>query len=217
MLLMIWFLAGRSRRLLTHCVFSGLREYQFYWASVASSPDSLVFKLQGEPSQPSPDILWPMGHRKRCIDYVQCSDINIAVAIRPVPASWYYGDPVGLGPPGPYNNGNMGTPSYVWGPLTKSRRHISVHARACAWLLYRYLWTSRFFHFIGWNLHIIYQRWKIPQQFFKVDKQALRKRAKFFMVKGTQLYYVGGGRYNYSNAAAYNMLIAYDIIQACNI
>ena len=45
---------------------------------------------------------------------------------------------MGLGAPGPYNNSNMGTPSCVWGPLTKSRRHRSVHARACAWLLYQY-------------------------------------------------------------------------------
>ena len=55
---------------------------------------------------------------------------------------------------------------------------------------------------------------RYPSSFFKVDKQALRKRAKFFMVKGTQLYYVGGGRYySNSNAAAYNMLIAYNIMQ----
>ena len=42
-----------------------------------------------------------------------------------------------------------------------------------------------------------------PSSFFKVDRQALRKRAKIFMVEGTQLYYIGGGRYyNNSNAAA---------------
>ena len=36
---------------------------------------------------------------------------------------------------------------------------------------------------------------RYPSNFTKVDKQALRKRAKFFIVKDTQLYYVGGGMY----------------------
>ena len=54
---------------------------------------------------------------------------------------------------------------------------------------------------------------RYPSSFVKVDKQALRKRAKLFMVKGTQLYYIGGGGYyNNSNAAVY-MLIAYNIMQ----
>lgn len=34
---------------------------------------------------------------------------------------------------------------------------------------------------------------RYPSSFTKADKQALRKRAKFFTVKDTQLYYVGGG------------------------
>ena len=34
---------------------------------------------------------------------------------------------------------------------------------------------------------------RYPSSFTKAYKQALRKRAKFFTVKDTQLYYVGGG------------------------
>ena len=31
-----------------------------------------------------------------------------------------------------------------------------------------------------------------PESFMKADKQALRKRAKYFLVKDAHLYYVGG-------------------------
>ena len=31
-----------------------------------------------------------------------------------------------------------------------------------------------------------------PEGYIKTDKQALRKRAKFFKTKGADLYYVGG-------------------------
>ena len=37
---------------------------------------------------------------------------------------------------------------------------------------------------------------KYPNSFSKPDKQALRKRAKFFIIKDTQLYYIGGGKLN---------------------
>ena len=35
---------------------------------------------------------------------------------------------------------------------------------------------------------------KYPSEFTKDEKRALRKRAKFFVAKGTSLYYVGGGK-----------------------
>ena len=33
---------------------------------------------------------------------------------------------------------------------------------------------------------------RYPEDWNKSDKQALRKRAKFFQVKGSNLYYIGG-------------------------
>ena len=39
---------------------------------------------------------------------------------------------------------------------------------------------------------------KYPNRFSKPHKQALRKRAKFFIIKDTQLYYIGGDKLNYN-------------------
>ena len=35
---------------------------------------------------------------------------------------------------------------------------------------------------------------RYPTSFTKADKQALRKRSKFFVARKTQLYYIGGGK-----------------------
>ena len=35
---------------------------------------------------------------------------------------------------------------------------------------------------------------KYPEGYSKSDKQALRKRSKYFVVKESELYYIGGGK-----------------------
>lgn len=35
---------------------------------------------------------------------------------------------------------------------------------------------------------------KYPADYTKDEKRALRKRAKFFVARGTELFYVGGGK-----------------------
>ena len=50
---------------------------------------------------------------------------------------------------------------------------------------------------------------KYPSEFTKDEKRALRKRAKFFVAKGTSLYYVGGGKQlNFS-------LLCIDLFRKC--
>ena len=48
-----------------------------------------------------------------------------------------------MGPPGPNDNSNIGTPSYVWGLLTKPLI-TSVHVCACACTPYLYIETSSY-------------------------------------------------------------------------
>ena len=40
----------------------------------------------------------------------------------------------------------------------------------------------------------VYVEGTYPCSYDKDDKRALRKRAKFFAVKGAALYYIGGGK-----------------------
>ena len=44
----------------------------------------------------------------------------------------------------------------------------------------------------SWNTNYQYRLGK--QEFTKDEKPALRKRVKFFVARGTSLYYVGGGK-----------------------
>ena len=49
---------------------------------------------------------------------------------------------------------------------------------------------TEIYHYIKEGKHL--------NSFSKPDKQALRKRAKFFIIKHMQLYYIGGGKLDYN-------------------
>ena len=54
--------------------------------------------------------------------------------------------------------------------------------------------TEKESRFTNCDIFVYVKDGKYPDDYTKDEKRALRKRAKFFVARGTTLYYVGGGK-----------------------